>query len=152
PYDNAVIFGHASLLILTGQIDEGLATLRQNTNRKTAVWSSHHFLLALGSYLKGDLTTAEAETSQFASANFPPSLMLDALVAANNKNRLRARHDVALLYGKYPSWKDDPRANIGYFLPDRDMANRIGNDFAAVADDLKKHPDVVGSVDVSEHP
>jgi hypothetical protein len=147
PYDSAVIFGHASLLILTGEIDEGLAALRQNTNRKTAVWSSHHFLLALGSYLKGDLTTAESETGQIANANFPPCLMLDALVAAKNKNSLRARQDIESLYAKYPSWRDDSRANIGYFLPKRDMADRIGHDFAIVADDLQKHAGIVGSAE-----
>jgi tetratricopeptide (TPR) repeat protein len=152
PYDNSVIFGHASLLILTGQIDEGLATLQQNTKKKTAVWTNRHFLVALGSYLKNDLAAADVEAGQIANENFPPGLMLDALVAANNKNRLRARHDVALLYAKYPSWRNDPRANIGYFLPDHDMAKRIGDDFAAVADDLKKHADVVGSVGPSEHP
>ncbi len=152
PYDNAVIFGHAARLILTGQIDEGIASLRQNTNKKTAVWTGHHFLLALGSYLKGDLTTAELEVSQIANENFAPGLVLDALVAASNKNRLRARHDVALLYAKYPSWRDDPRANIGYFLPDHDMADRIGNDFAAVTVDLKSHADMVGSVAPAPHP
>jgi tetratricopeptide (TPR) repeat protein len=157
PYDNGVIFSHALLLILTGQIDEGLATLRQNTNRKTAVWTGHHFLLALGSYLKNDLAAANVESGQIANENFAPGLMLDALVAEKDKNSLRALHDVALLYAKYPSWRNDPRANIGYFLPDRDMADRIGEDFAAVADDLKKHglkkhADVVGSVDRSEHP
>jgi len=145
PNDNVVIFGHAARLILTGQVDDGMAALRQNINKKTAVWTSHHFLLALGSYLKGDLTAAEVEASQIANENFPPGLVLDALVAASNKNRLRARHDVTLL-ARYPSWRDDPRTNIGYFLPDHSMADRIGDDFAAVLNDLRKHADVVGSV------
>jgi adenylate cyclase len=152
PYDNAVIFGHAARLILTGQIDEGMAALRQNTNKKTAVWTGHHFLLALGSYLKDDLATAEMEVSQISNENFPPGLMLDALVAAHNKNRLRARHDIEVLYAKYPSWRDDARANIGYFLPGRDMADRIGNEFDTIALDLKKHPDVAGNVKPAEHP
>jgi adenylate cyclase len=152
PYDNAVIFGRAARLILTGQIDEGMAALRQNTNKKSAVWTGHHFLLALGSYLKDDLATAEMEISQISNENFPPGLMLDALVAAHNKNRLRARHDIEVLYAKYPSWRDDAHANIGYFLPDHDMADSIGNEFEAVALDLKKHPDVVGSVKPAEHP
>ncbi len=152
PYDNAVIYGHAALLILTGQIDEGLAALRQNTNKRTAVWTGHRFLLALASYLEGDLTAAEIELGQIANENFPPGLMLDALIAAHNKNRLRARHDIEVLYAKYPPWRDDARANIGYFLPDRDMADRIGNEFDTVVYDLKKHPDVVGSVWPAEHP
>ena len=126
--------------------------MRQNTNKKTAVWTVHRFLLALCSYLKNDFAAADFEASQVANENFPPGLMLDALVAANNKNRLRARHDVGLLFAKYPSWRNDPRANIGYLLPDRDMANRIGEDFVAVVDDLKRHPDVVGSVDHSGRP
>jgi hypothetical protein len=92
------------------------------------------------------------EDSQIANENFPPGLMLDALVAARNKNRLRARYDIEVLYAKYPSWRDDARANIGYFLPDHDMADRIANEFEAVALDLKKHPDVVGSVKPAEHP
>jgi tetratricopeptide (TPR) repeat protein len=152
PYDNGIIFGHAAQLILTGQIDEGLAALRQNTNKKTAVWTGHHFLVALGSYLKDDLATADMEVSQIANENFSPGLMLDALVASHNKNRLRARHDIEVLYAKYPSWRNDARANIGYFLPDGDMADRIGNEFDTVANDLKKHPDIVGSVGLSGHP
>jgi hypothetical protein len=152
PYDNAVIFGHAARLILTGQIDEGMAALRQNTNKKTAVWVGHHFMLALGSYLKGDLTTAEVEAGQIANENFPPGLMLDAIVASNNKDRPRARHDVEVLYAKHRSWRDNPRANIGYFLPDHDMADRIGDDFAAVLKDLRQHADVVGSVQPAENP
>jgi hypothetical protein len=65
---------------------------------------------------------------------------------------LRARHDIEVLYAKYPSWRNDARANIGYFLPDGDMADRIGNEFDTVANDLKKHPDIVGSVGLSGHP
>jgi tetratricopeptide (TPR) repeat protein len=151
PYDNAVIYGHASFLILTGQIDAGLAILHENTSRKTAVWTGHHFLLALASYLKDDLATAETEAGQIADENFPPGLMLDAIVATKNQNCLRAQRGIQKLYQKFPSWRRDFRANIGYFLPDHDMAARFGRDFAAAADDLEKHAeDIVSSVEPTE--
>jgi tetratricopeptide (TPR) repeat protein len=131
PYDNAVIFGRASFLILTGQLDDGLAVLRRNTTKKTVTWTGYHFLGALGSYLEGDLTTAQVEASQIASENFPFGLILDAIVAAKSNNASRAQHDIATLYAKYPSWRHDFRANVGYFLPNHDMADHIANDFAA---------------------
>jgi tetratricopeptide (TPR) repeat protein len=133
PYDNAVIFGRASFLILTGQLDDGLAVLRQNTTKQTVTWTGYHFLGTLGSYLKGDLTTAQVEAGQIASENFPFGLMLDAIVAAKSNNSSRAQHDIAMLYAKYPSWRHNVRANVGYFLPNHDMADRIAEDFSAVA-------------------
>jgi adenylate cyclase len=133
PNDDAVIFGRAALLILTGQIDDGLLALRQHTTATSMSWKGHHFMMALGSYLRDDLATADMEVGQVADKDFAPGLMLDAIIAGKKKNRLRTQRDIELLYARYPSWQHNARVNIGYFLPDHDMADRISNDFAAVA-------------------
>jgi tetratricopeptide (TPR) repeat protein len=133
PYNGAVAFGHAAMLILTGEIDAGLALLDENGAKQPINWIGYHLLKALGCYLKGDLKTAFAESRQIANPFFPPGLMLDALVANKAGDRARAQQDIAMLYQFYPAWREHFRASIGRYLPEDAMADRIAADFKAAA-------------------
>ena len=136
PYDGSVIFGHAYLLIMLGQLDEGIALLRENSARTATTWIGYHLVLGLASYLKGDLKAATIDTSQIASPYLPPGLVLDALVASKSGDPLRAHQDIATLYRAHPSWRENFRANVALFLPDPVMVDRITTDFAAAAADM----------------
>jgi len=121
-------------LILTGQVDAGLALLASSTAKSPNGWIGYHLLMALGCYLKGDLKTAGAEAGQIATPFFPPGLMMDALVANKAGDRSRARQDIAMLYQFYPGWRQSYRASIARFLPEPAMAERIAADFKAALD------------------
>ncbi len=138
PYDGSVIFGHAYLLIMLGQLDEGIALLRQNSARTATTWIGYHLVLGLASYLKGDLKAATIDTSQIATPYLPPGLVLDALVASKSGDRLRAQQDIAALYYAHPSWRENFRANVALFLPDPVMVDRITADFAAATAGMAK--------------
>jgi adenylate cyclase len=135
PNDRAVVFGHATFLILTGDIDAGLALLKQNASTTPNSWIGYHLLMALGYFLKGDFQKAATESAQIASPFFPPGLVLDALVADKTGDLARAQQDIAMLSQFYPAWRANIRANVARFLPDPDMAKRITTDFqTAVAE------------------
>ena len=136
PYDGSVIFGRAYLLIMLGQLDEGIALLRENSARTATTWIGYHLVLGLASYLKGDLKAAAVDTGQIASPYLPPGLVLDTLVASKSGDRLRAQQDIATLYRAHPSWRENFRANVALFLPDPVMVDRITADFAAAAADM----------------
>ena len=135
PDDGAVAFGHATMLILTGNVDAGLALLDKNAAKSPNSWIGYRLLKALGCYLKGDLNTAAAESKQIANPFFPPGLMLDALIADKAGDRARAQQDIAMLYQFYPGWQQNVRASVGRFLPEGPTADRIAADFKGAAAD-----------------
>lgn len=134
PDDSAVAFGRATMLILTGEVDAGLALLNKNAVKSPNSWIGYHLLMALGSYLNGDLKTAFTESRQIANPFFPPGLMLDALIADRAGDRAHAQQDISMLYQFYPAWRRDFRASVGRYLPEP-MATRIATDFKAAAAD-----------------
>ncbi len=134
PYDSAVAFGHATMLILTGEIDAGLELLDKNALKSPSGWMGYHVLRALGCYLKGDLKSAAAESKEIATPFFPPGLMLDALIADKSGDRARAQQEIAMLYQFYPAWRQNVRASVARYLPEP-MADRIAADFKSAAAD-----------------
>jgi adenylate cyclase len=137
PDDGAVAFGRATVLVLTGEVDAGLALLNKNSVKSPNSWIGYHLVMALGSYLKGDLKTAGAASREVANPLFPPGLMLDALIADRAGDRAHAQQDIAMLYQFYPAWRQDFRASVGRYLPEP-MADRIAADFkAATADTMQ---------------
>jgi len=131
PDDSRIIFGHASLLILTGQLDAGLPLLNEEAAKMPNGWIGYHVLMALGCYLKGNLAAAAAQSRQIANPYFPPGLVLDALVADKDGDLGRAQLDLAMLSQFYPSWQKNIGAAVGRFLPVPAMAQRIAADFQA---------------------
>ena len=136
PNDGAVVFGHAMLLIMLGDADAGTALLRQNAAKTAAPWVGYHLLLGLAWYLKGDFENAAVDTAQIAAPYLPPGLVLDAIVASKNGDRLRAHQDIAMLYRRNPAWRENFRGNVALFLPDPAMADRLAADFNEAAADL----------------
>lgn len=135
PNDGAVGFGRATMLLLTGDVDAGLALLDKNAVKSPNSWFGYHLLKALGSYLKGDINAAAAESRQISNPFFAPGLMLDALIADKAGDRARSQQDIAMLYQFYPAWRDQFPAAISHYLPEKAMADRIAADFKAAAAD-----------------
>jgi adenylate cyclase len=135
PDNGAIAFGHATILVLTGENDAGLALLNKSSAKSPNSWIGYHLLMALGCYLKGELKTAGAESGQIANPFFPPGLVIDALVANKAGDRARAQQDIAMLYQFYPAWHEHFRASVGRYLPDSAMADHIAADFKAAAAD-----------------
>jgi hypothetical protein len=97
PNDVAVVFGQASLLILTGQIDAGIALLTRNSATASNSRSGYHLLMALGCYLKGELRTAAVEAGQNASPVLQPGLVLEGYIANKASDRSHAQGHIAPL-------------------------------------------------------
>jgi len=134
PDNGAVAFGRAMMLVLTGDVDAGLALLDKNAVKSSNSWIGYHVFKALGCYLKGDLKAAGAESRQIANPFFPPGLMLDGLIADKSGDRARAQQDIAMLYQFYPAWRQNFRASVSRYLPEP-MAERLAADFNAAAPD-----------------
>jgi tetratricopeptide (TPR) repeat protein len=138
PDDGAVAFGRATTLVMTGEIDAGLALLDRNAVKSPNSWIGYHLVKALGCYLKGDFKAAGAESRQIAKPFFPPGLALDTLIADKAGDRARAQQDIAMLYQFYPAWHDHFRASVGRYLPESAMADRVAADFKAAAADTEQ--------------
>jgi len=117
PNDRTIVFSHAFLLIALGEIDEGATLIRLVASDSLALPGRYHPIVGLAAYLKGDLAAAAVEVSRITNPHHPLGLMLSVLVAAKTGERARAQEALELLYVQDPSWRTDPRAGMGRFLP-----------------------------------
>ena len=69
-----------------------------------------------------------------ASPRFRFIVQTTALVIAGDHTKARAAVD--RLYSLYPAWRTGLRENLGRFLPDAVMADRVAGDFTAATADL----------------
>jgi hypothetical protein len=136
PYDRFVVVDHALLLILLGETEAGLALMQPMTSGDPILPSRLRFGVALAAYLRGDPREALAQAGATTGPLFPPTLMLQALVAAKLGDHAGARRILDRLYAAYPAWRTDLRDSMHRFLPDAGMVDRIASDFTAATADL----------------
>jgi len=136
PYDRFVAVDRALMLILLGEIEDGLALMQPMTSGNPILPSRQRFALALAAYLRGDLRGALAQAGATTGPLFPPTLMLQALVAARLGDYAGARPILDRLYAAYPAWRTNLRDSIHRFLPDAGMVDRITSDFKAATADV----------------
>jgi len=136
PYDRFVVVDHALVLILLGETEEGLALMQPMTSGNPILPSRLRFAVALATYLRGDPREALAQAGATTGPLFPPTLMLQALVAAKLGDHAGARKTLDRLYAAYPAWRTNLRDSMHRFLPDAGMVDRIASDFTAATADL----------------
>ena len=133
PNDRSVVFGYAFMLIMLGEVDEGVTLIKKVMTDNPIVPARYYFVMGLVAYLKGDLAAATEQASRITNDRYPPALMLRFLVAAKNGDHEQARKTVERLYAANPSWREDFRAAIGRFLPKTAPTERIVADFEMAA-------------------
>jgi len=130
-YDMRLLGSYGARLISSGDIDKGLATLRQAGNDDTVRPPFEEFFLFLGEYLRGDITSAIFHADQITNGSFPLGLMARALAAAARGDNEGATRALARLVALNPAWRDDTRGTLAKFFYAPAIVDRLSSDLAA---------------------
>ena len=130
-YDMRLLGSYGARLISSGDIDKGLATLRQAGSGGTVRPPFEEFFLFLGEYLRGDITSAIFHADQITNDSFPLGLLARALAAAAKADSEAATRALSRLVALNPAWRDDTRATLAKFFYAPAIVDRLSSDLAA---------------------
>jgi TolB-like protein len=130
-YDMRLLGSYGARLISSGDIDKGLATLRQAGNDGTVRPPFEEFFLFLGEYLRGDISSAIFHADQITSDSFQLGLIARALAAAARGESEAATRALFRLVAINSAWRDDTRGTLAKFFYAPAIVDRLGSDLAA---------------------
>ena len=130
-YDMRLLGSYGARLISSGDIDKGLATLRQAGNDGTVWPPFEEFFLFLGEYLRGDITSAIFHADQITNDSFQLGLIARALAAAAKGDAEAATRALSRLVALNPAWRDDTRGTLARFFYAPAIVDRLASDLAA---------------------
>jgi tetratricopeptide (TPR) repeat protein len=133
PYDMLALASYGMRLVSSGEIDKGMAVVKQAASLGTARPMFLDFALYLEAYLRGDDTSAAYHASLLTGDAYPLGLLARALVAAKAGERDRARQIIARLTTLHPQWRSDPRAAIARYIGAPLIVERLTGDLAAAS-------------------
>jgi hypothetical protein len=117
-------------LVRVGEIERGLALLRQAAPYRSIFSSWYAFTMCIGSYLDGDIATAAKYELTAITDTFPPGFVASALIAAKTGNPPRARRALDRLVELQPVWRDNPRRELEKIFHAPWMVERLLRDLA----------------------
>jgi adenylate cyclase len=130
-YDMRIAGTFGARKIAVGEVDAGMAILREASGDGTVVPTFEQFFLFLGSYLKGDFERASFHASQLTSDTFQLGLMARALVACRKGDHDAARGAVDRLVALNPLWRRSVRTELGKFFYSDAIVDRLAIDLSA---------------------
>ena len=130
-YDMRLLGSYGARLISSGDIDRGLAALRQAGNDGTVRPPFEEFFLFLGEYLRGDISSAIFHADQITNDSFQLGLIARALAAAARGDSDAATRALSRLVALNPAWRDDTRGTLGRFFYAPAIVDRLAGDLAA---------------------
>ncbi|HEY3793093.1 MAG TPA: hypothetical protein VGM09_14765 [Bradyrhizobium sp.] len=130
-YDMRLLGSYGARLISSGDIDKGLATLRQAGNDGTVRPPFEEFFLFLGEYMRGDVTSAIFHADQITNDSFPLGLIARALAAVARADSEGATRALSRLIALNPAWRDDTRGTLAKFFYAPAIVDKLANDLAA---------------------
>ena len=130
-YDMTVLSDYGGRLVLSGEIDRGLAALERAAAHRAIRPSWYNFYFFLGYYLKGDLKFASFYAGQITPDRYPLGHIAHALTALAAGKNDEARAAVGRLVALQPGWRDQPRAELLRLIPSEPIVERILRDLRA---------------------
>nr|HEV8010504.1 hypothetical protein [Bradyrhizobium sp.] len=130
-YDMRLLGSYGARLISSGDIDKGLAVLRQSGDDGTVRPPFEEFFVFLGEYLRGDITSAVFHADQITNDAFQLGLIAHALAAAARGESEAATRALARLVALNPAWRDDTRTTLAKFFYAPAIVDRLASDLAA---------------------
>ncbi len=137
-YDMRSVGAYGARLIASGDIEKGMAMLRQAGNDGTVRPPFEEFFLFLGEYLRNNSAEAAFHSSQITNDSFQLGLIAHALVAAEKGDRDAAVRALDWLATLNPAWRDDPRGSLAKFFYAQTIIDRLADALAAAG--LAKSP------------
>ena len=130
PYNVVMTSGLGFRLVRVGEIERGLALLRQAAPHRSGFSSWYAFTMCVGSYLTGDLATAAKYDLAAITDTFPPGFVASALVAAKTGDPVRSRQAIDRLVALQPLWRDNPRHELEKIFHAPWMVERLLHDLS----------------------
>jgi TolB-like protein len=130
-YDMRLLGAYGARLIANGDIDKGLATLRQAGNDGTVRPPFEEFFLFLGEYMRGDVSSATFHADQITNDSFQLGLIARALAAVAKGDSEAATRALSRLVALDPAWRDDTRGTLAKFFYAPAIVDRLSSDLAA---------------------
>jgi tetratricopeptide (TPR) repeat protein len=128
PYNVTMTSGFGFRLVRAGEIERGLALLRQAAPYRSGFSSWYAFTMCIGSYLTDDLATASKYDLAAITDTFPPGFMASALISAKTGDQARARQALDRLIALQPLWRDNPRHELEKIFHAPWMVERLLHD------------------------
>ena len=130
-YDMLALGEYGGRLILTGEVEKGMA-LMQHAGEYGAIRPSwHYFYLFLGNYLRGDMKEAAKNADHITTDNYALGLVARAITGAAMNDSNKARQAIDRLRALAPAWREDPRSELARAVPDAAIIDRLLRDLTA---------------------
>ena len=130
-YDMLTLAEYGGRLVMTGEVERGLRTLRRAGEYGSVLPSWHHYYLFLGNYLAGNLKEAAFHAEQITSDDYPLGLVARAIAANRTGNADQARRAIERLIEVQPAWRTDARRLLEKSIYDSASVDRLMRDLAA---------------------
>ena len=130
-YDMLTVAEYGGRLIMSGNVERGMAMLRRSTDSGSIHPSWHHFYLFLGNYLTGDMKEAAFQAEQITADDYPLGLVAKAIAARSAGNKDLARRTVQHLLEVQPAWRDQARRLLEKSIYEPAIVDRLLRDLAA---------------------
>ena len=130
-YDMLTVAEYGGRLIMSGNVERGMAMLRRSADSGSIHPSWHHFYLFLGNYLTGDMKEAAFQAEQITADDYPLGLVAKAIAARSAGNKDLARRTVQHLLEVQPAWRDQARRLLEKSIYEPAIVDRLLRDLAA---------------------
>jgi hypothetical protein len=108
-----------------------MSILREAVGFGSVLPSWSHFSLFVGHYMRGDLAAARYHASQLTSETYVFGQLARALIADADGDAAETSRAVQAVVAFQPSWRLDPRREIGKLINDPVIADRLARDLIA---------------------
>ncbi|MBX9824664.1 MAG: hypothetical protein K2Y27_06675 [Xanthobacteraceae bacterium] len=130
-YDMLALGEYGGRLIMAGQIEQGLAMLREAGAGGAVRPSWHYVYLFIGSTMTGNGAEAIRYASNISNNNTPLGLIAQLLAAHEAGRPDDARQAADRLRAVDPGWLRNPRQELSRIIPDRAVVDRLAKGLAA---------------------
>jgi adenylate cyclase len=131
-YDLLIMSDYGGRLICSGDVDRGMEILRKAVNIGAVSPSWNHFYLFLAHYMRGEWSEARYQAGQLTHETYVYGQLARAVMAQHDGDAVEAARAAKAILSAQPSWRDNPRGEIGKSVTAPDIADRLTRDLIAI--------------------
>jgi adenylate cyclase len=130
-YDMLALGEYGGRLILSGEVEKGLAIMQRAGEYGAIRPNWHYFYLFVGNHVSGNVTEAARHASHIVAESYALGWVAKAISAAGTGNLETAQRAVNHLTALQPTWRENPRAELARVIADAAIVQRLSHDLAA---------------------
>jgi hypothetical protein len=130
-YDKRLVGALGARRIAAGDIEVGLALLKQAEADGRIIPAFEQFFLFLGNYLRGDMSHAAFHANQLTGDSFQLAFLARGLMDYSRGDQSSAAKAFDRLAAINPAWRKDLTGSLRRFFEDNSIVDRLTNDLTA---------------------